>query len=229
MSYTRPFNAQTFTAYAGDTAARTLALAVNVLDTFTNRLAAVKLRVQLKERPRLRPSVNIRGVYCFEDVPNGTYTLITEPDRVTADFYFLQPPLGNPWPNTFETAVALPRPNPQSPVVNVPLAPNPSYPFPADSTLLRGRATQNAGAQPAAGAVVTAQYDQADPADPQNSTIAVTVETQSDLSGEYVLFFQELPAAAQAVQVLGQFQAQPIQHAVNIREGRTVTRSFDFP
>jgi hypothetical protein len=227
MSYTRPFRARTFTAYTGDSVPRILSLAVNVLDTFTNARATVRLLVQLKERPRVAPGLNTRGIFSFEDVPNGNYTLITEPDRVTADYYFLQPALGNPWPNSFETPVTLPLPNP--PVVAVSLAPNPSYPFPAGSTLLRGRVTQNAGAQPAAGAVVSAQYDQADPADPQNSTIAVTVETQSDLSGEYVLFFQEMPKPTQAIQVLGQFQGQPIQHAVNIREGRTVTQSFDFP
>jgi hypothetical protein len=225
MSYSRPFVTPTFTGYAGDSGTKNLSLAVSVIDTFTALPAAVKLYVLLKERPRLQAILSTSGAYCFEDIPNGNYTLVTEPDPVTADWFFLQPLPGNPWPTNFESAVTLPLAGAQP--LRVWLAPNPSYPFPAGATLVRGLVTKANAA--AAGAIVSTTYDQADPQDPQNNTIAVNVATKSDSEGQYVLFFRMLPDSTQAVQVVAQFGGQQIQHQVNILEGRTVTQPFAFP
>ncbi len=229
MSYARPFVTPSFTAYAGDSQTKDLSLAVNVVDTFTDLPAAVKLRVLLKERKQSKAIFNLRGLFCFEEVPDGHYTLVTEPDRVTADWFFLEPAPGDPWPSGFESKVTLPVKGAQAPLVDVLLAPNPSYPFPPGATLLRGRVTHGGANHPAAGGVVSVDYDQADPQDPQHQTVVATIATQTDADGEYVLFFQELPAANQAVTVVAAFNGQQLQHQANIREGRAVSLPFAFP
>jgi len=58
MIYTRPYMTKKFIAYAGDSRTADVALAVRVMDAFTEEPARVPLNVGLKELPRLRP---IRG------------------------------------------------------------------------------------------------------------------------------------------------------------------------
>jgi hypothetical protein len=228
MSYSRPFITPTFTAYAGDSALHALSLAVPVIDTFTGETAGVLLRVRLKERKQARTIVNNSGIFCFEDVPAGNYTIVAEPDRVSADWYFLAPLAAQPWPSNFEQPVTIPVAGPGAPVVTVSLTPNPSYPFPPGTTLVRGQVTKGGPNNLMSGAVLSTTYDQTDPADPLQ-TVAVNVATKSDANGEYVLFFQKLPAAAQPVTVHAVLGAQQMDQAVNIFEGQTVRSSFAFP
>jgi hypothetical protein len=228
LSYFRPFVTETFTAYAGDSFAHVLSAAVNVVDTFTDETARVKLRVRLKESKRARAIVNASGVFCFEDVANGNYTLVAEPDPVTAGWYFLEPLPTQPWPQNFEQPMTIPVPGPDSPLVQVSLGPNPSYPFPPGTTLLRGSVSQGGPNNRAGGAVLSADYDQTDPADPLHTVVA-NVATQSDTNGEYVLCFRKLPAATQQVTVQASLGGHQLSQQVNILEGQTARMVFAFP
>lgn len=225
MTYARPFVTPRFTAHEGDSWPRRLSLAVRVDDAFTRRMAVAPLRVYLKELRFLPTLRSLGGLFCFEGrrpgegLPAGNYTLVVEPDRTTADFFFLQPEAGGQWSESFERAVALPVAGAQAPLVVVTLAPRPSYPFPAGATLVRGKVTQ--GGQGAAGAVVRCTYDRVDPAD-TSRTEAVTAETLADRAGEYVLFFISLPDPTQEVTVIAEKGGQSVQQTVDITEGATL-------
>lgn len=225
MTYTRPFVTSRFTAHEGDSWRRPLSLAVRVDDAFTGRMAVAPLRVYLKELRFLPVLRSLGGLFCFEGrrpgeaLPAGNYTLVVEPDRTRADFFFLQPAQGGQWSESFERVVTLPLIGPDAPLEVVTLAPRPSYPFPANATLVRGRVTQ--GGQPSAGAVVSSTYDQVDPAD-TTQTVSVSVETMTDRGGEYVLFFKKLPDPTQTVTVIAEKGGQTVQQQVLITEGATL-------
>lgn len=229
MIYTRPFVTTRFVAHAGDSRTHVLSLAVEVLDAFTRRPAEVSLRVLLKERPRFSPLLTRGGFYCFEAVPAGTYTLLVEPDRTNADWFYLQPRPGENWSDGFERAVTLPMPDPKRPLETVALSPKPSYHFPPNATLIRGRVVRGANSDPIAAAVVKTNYSQVDPKDTSNQ-VAVDVETQTDIEGEFVLFFQALPTKFQTVTLTAMKGAQLPPQPIEIEEGTTKTNiQFVFP
>lgn len=225
MTYTRPFVTPRFTAHEGDSWPRRLSLAVRVDDAFTGRMAVAPLKVYLKSLRFLPTLRSLGGLFCFEgrrpgeSLPAGNYTLVVEPDRTRADFFFLRPEPGGQWSESFERTVTLPLVGPQAPLEVLTLVPRPSYPFPASATLVRGRVTQ--GGQPAAGAVVSCTYDQVDPAD-TTQTVSVSVETMTDRAGEYVLFFRSLPDRTQQVTVIAEKGGQNVQQQVLITEGATL-------
>lgn len=228
MTYTRPFVTPRFTAHEGDSWRRLLSLAVQVFDAFTGEMAAVPLRVRLKELPSVPARRNLGGLYCFEGgrpgqpIPPGTYTLAVEPDATTADFFFLRPLApGDPWTDTFEREITLPITGPLAPLVVVTLSPKASYPFPGNATLVRGTVTQGSPAAAVAGAVVSTTYEQVDPED-TSSTVLVDVETQTDRAGEYALFFKGLPARTQTVTLLAAKGVASDPLDVEITEGETL-------
>lgn len=226
MALTRPFITGRFIAHEGDLYVRRLSLAVRVVDAFTGRPTETPLRVLLKEVPpdapppvvedadadtdpraprkrfrRARPLRSLSGLICFEDMAAGEYRLLVEPDPVTADWYYLQPRLPTePWPQGFERVITLPLPDPQAPLETVTLSPKPSYPFPANATLVRGTVTRGAPAVGVPRAVVATTYEQVDP-DDKDLTVAVDVQTQTDRDGHYVLFFRKLSDKAQEVEI----------------------------
>src|SRR6185369_9805900 len=132
--------------------------------------------------------------------------------------YFLQPRLvGDVWTGNFERPIVIPVPGPQSPLEVVTFAPTPSYPFPANATLVRGIVRQAGVGVP--NTVITTTYDEVDPAD-STLTIPVDIETLTDREGEFVLFFQRLPAKTQAITI--SVRGTAVQIAVVITEGTTL-------
>jgi hypothetical protein len=228
MGYSRPFVTERFIAYAGDSQNRRLSLAVRVVDAFTGEPARIRLRVLLKEFRQARLMRTLGGLFCFEGIPAGDYTLVTEPDPVTADWFYLQPRPGEAWSDGFERSITLPLADPLSPLEEVTLAPKTSYPFPPNATLVRGQVTEGATPTAVAGAVISSSYNQVDPQD-VDQTVTVQIETQTDAAGEYVLFFRKLPGATQPVIVTAVKNGDQVQQPVVITEGSTQIRPLHFP
>lgn len=230
MTFTRPFVTRRFIAYAGDAHSHRLSLAVSVIDGFTGKPVNAPLRVYLKELRQARVRRSQSGLFCFEEITAGNYTLVVEPDPTTADWFYLKPRPNEVWTEKFERPITLPFPNPLSPLEIVTLSPKSSYPFPANSTLVRGTVTWGASSESVAGAVIRTTYDQTDPNDVGGPPVSVTIETQSDRVGEYVLFFQKLPGRTQPVVVTGVKDGQQVQEPVSITEG-TMTKAdpLHFP
>ncbi|HEU4595194.1 MAG TPA: hypothetical protein VFS10_08480 [Pyrinomonadaceae bacterium] len=224
MTYTRPFVTRRFVAYGGDSRRQQLSLAVEVEDAFTERPVGVPLRVFIKQLPRARTLLALSGRYCFEDIPDGDYTLVIEFDPAH-DWFNLHPLKPGEWEDGFERAVKVPPPGTtdpklRKPLVKVLLSPKPSYPFPPNATLVRGRIeTKAVPPQPVAGAVVNTTYQQSDPSAPDdnNQTIPVKVETRTNAAGDYVFFFKRLPGKEQEITVI----AEHDQTKVKIKEGTT--------
>jgi hypothetical protein len=236
MIYTRPFATMRFIAYEGDTFTTELPLVVQVLDAFNRQAPEVQLNVRLKQLPRIKPIRSQSGFYCFEkrrveiingqptsnEIPDGNYTLLVEPDPTSGNWYNLQPKqAADPWTTTFERPIVLPMPDPLNPLETVALSPTPAYPFPGNATLVRGKVFRAGVEVPTA--EVTADYDEVDPLD-TTQTVPVHVETITDRSGEYVLFFKKLPAKQQFVVLQAAENGPPSQITVQITEGTTLTK-----
>lgn len=225
MTYTRPFVTRRFVAHGGDSRRQQLSLAVEVEDAFTAKPVGVPLRVFIKQLPRARTLLGLSGRYCFEDIPDGDYTLVIEFDPAQ-DWFNLHPLKPGEWVDGFERPVKVPPPGPtepklRTPLVKVLLSPKPSYPFPPNATLVRGRIETKA-APPAAvaGAGVRAAYKQFDPKAPDDKTktVPAEVETRTNAAGDYVLFFKRLPRGPQQeITVI----AEHDQTKVKIKEGAT--------
>lgn len=217
MTYTHPFITSRFVAYAGDTRTRALSMALRVIDGFTlDQPAASGLIVQLAPIPanRLIPIPRAvrghSGVFCFEDVPAGNYTMTIETDPTTAPWFYLPPvPVTIPLPNL---------PDPTEPLLEIILTPNPAYPFPLDATLARGIVISNPTGPGVADAVVSTTYDQVNPND-EDLKVPVNVETLTDSKGQFVLFFKRLPAKTQNIIITSVKGGNQVQQQMTIVEG----------
>jgi hypothetical protein len=227
MIFTRPFMTRQFIDYEeGDSYLRVLSIAFRPIDEFTNRQPASPLRVALKELPGTRALRNQSGFICFEGIDAGNYRLLVKPDPVTADWFYLKPPLGQPWTPNFERPIEV-LPNVLL-TFDLILTPKPSYPFPANATLVRGTVTQGTP-KGVPNAVVSTTYEQVDPAD-SDLTIFVDVETLTNLEGEYVLFFKSLPQVTQQLTVTAALGAVQVQDQIVITEGQTLQANpLDLP
>jgi len=218
LIYTRPFITPRFIAHAGDSRVHRLSLAVMVLDAFTEEPPLIPMSVRLKGLPQSAAVRNGSGFFCFEgDLPPGPYTLVFKPDRTTSDWYYLEP-VGPVWEDTFERGVNLPLPDPLSPLEVATFVPKPSYPFPANATLVRGRVTRGTP-DGVGGVVVSTSYQHVDP--PGGPPGPVAVKTLTDREGEFVLFFKRLPGATQTVTLSADMSGAHAQQPVTITEGTT--------
>jgi hypothetical protein len=232
MSFTRPYVTRYLVDFEqGDSHRHDLSIAIRLIDQFTEEQPLTLLRAKLKELPGARQIRNISGRLCFEDVNPGNYKLLVQNDPEIVDPFFVKPPQGT-WTDTLEIPLAV--------VANVvlsfdlQLAPRPSYPFPANATLVRGIVTQ--GSSPGvADAVVRATYREVSPLD-NTQTVLRTVEALTSREGEYVAFFKRLPKVkpgdpaliAELVAVKGAIQSQP--QRVVIKEGTTQkANALDLP
>ncbi len=218
MIYTRPYVTSTFVAFGGDSKSRGLSMAVRLIDDFTRRQPEMNLRVRLRPVlaavPPPRPVRGASGAYCFEDVPNGNYTLTVETEG-TRPLIYLMPPL--------PITIPLPAlPDPTIPLVEIVLTPSSAYPYPPDATLVRGVVTQLGTGDPVPDALVNATYDQVDPAD-ELLTVLANVETRADIDGQFALFFRRLPAHTQNVTITAAQGGNQVQAPVMITEGATQT------
>jgi hypothetical protein len=231
MPGSRESSGRSLVTYPGDKLRRRVLLAVRPIDTFTGAPANVPIRVALKEFPQARPIRTASGFFCFEGHLNEEenevlykigqkreYTLVVEPDRVTADWYYLQPVDDADWSFEFTRKVTLPKADPKNPEERISFAPNPSYPFPLKSTLVRGKVVQPQAGVTGGAVVVRAEYDQADSQE-VSSTIKQTTKTQINQRGDFVLFFKSMATAQQDITVIATMNGQEKQQSTKIREG----------
>lgn len=227
MSLTLPFRTPSFTVYGtDDPRAHSVSLAVRVLDEFTQAPLKTPVRVTLAQTlaatrkfEELIPFRNQSGDFCFEGRPNGNYSLLVEPDPVS-DYYFLHPEPTQPWLDTFRRDVVLPVVGGPSLVVT--MAPKPGYPFPAGTTLIRGRVLGGANA-PVNRASVTADYSHPQPTvgDPQHA-VTLTAETRTDRQGHFTLFFRSLSSSPMNISVTARDGIRVKNQAVQIKERESV-------
>jgi hypothetical protein len=217
-----------FITYEDDASQQTASLVVIPLDDVRNQAPAAPLRVVLKEQPRRAAVTNASGHFVFVDVPDGTYTLIVEPDRVNADWYFLRPIAGEAWGTGFERQVTLPKASAKEPVEIVTLTPKPGYPFAPAATLLLGRVTTGAAADPARLAVVRTAYERTKKGNP-DETETVALETATDAHGYFVMFFHSLPEPKQPVEVEAALGGSSSSATVEIQEGKTTSTAIVLP
>lgn len=227
MTYRRPFETRHFTAYAGDSLVERLSLAVLLTDGYTGMPPGGAFRVFLRERGDAHrrgqePVRNPSGYFCFLDVPDGSYTIVVEPGPDERR-YHLRPGVGGGDPTDLERAVDLPRPDPEEPVVELTLIPDPGYLFPPNATLVRGTVVRGGNAHPVRGAAVASAYQRAAPtvADP-GATAAAAVETRTDAAGEWVLFFRAPSPPEQEVDITATAQTERTVQETML-EGRTVS------
>ena len=227
MSLVLPFRTASFTIYGTD-APRSLAmsLAVQVVDEFTQERVKTPVLVTLAKKQSVKGKFeeqksfrNQSGDYCFEGQPNGNYSLLAQPDPVS-DYYFLRPEVGQPWLDTYSRDVVLPFA--AGPALLVTMAPKPGYPFPAGTTLVRGRVLGNAKA-PVNRASITADYSHPQPtlADPQ-ATVTLTAQTRTDQQGYFSLFFRALSSTPANISVTAKDGVRVKTQAVQITERDSV-------
>jgi hypothetical protein len=227
MSLALPFRTPTFTIYdTDDPRSHDLAIAVRVLDEFTQATVSTPVRLSLSLKtaggtfPEEKVVRNLSGGFCFEGQAPGTYQLVVEPDPVR-DYYFLHPEPNQPWIDGFSRDVTIPVPG--GPGFVVTLAPKPGYPFPPGTTIARGRVVDNAGTGVNL-AVVSTNYAQSRPTpqDPDASAL-VTAETRTDARGFFTLFFRSLHVTPSALQVKASEGGRQDTQTVQVKEREVAT------
>jgi len=235
MSLTLPFRTASFTVYGiDDPRSHAVSLAVRVLDEFTQEAVITPVRVTLAQKQAANrkfeertPFRNQSGDFCFEGQPNGNYSLLVEPDPVS-DYFFLHPEPSQPWLDTFRRDVVLPIAG--GPGLVVTMAPKPGYPFPAGTTLLRGRVLGASGV-PVNRTSVSADYTHPQPtvADPQH-VVTLTAETRTDRQGYFTLFFRSLSSSPTNISVTARDGVRVKNQAVQIKERESVgPMQIQFP
>ena len=105
-----------------------VALGVWPRDPFTGRRGEARLRMRVRGRPELRPSLSRSGVYAFSQLSTGSYWLDYQPIGADADRYL---------PGSLTVTLD----GVGAPLRELRLDLNPAYPFPRHAALLRGRVT----------------------------------------------------------------------------------------
>ena len=108
------------------------------------------------------------------------------------------------------------------PSLVVTMAPKPGYPFPAGTTLIRGRVLGGANA-PVNRASVTADYSHPQPTvgDPQHA-VTLTAETRTDRQGYFTLFFRSLSSSPMNISVTAREGVRVKNQAAQIKERESV-------
>ncbi|WP_406661838.1 hypothetical protein V7O66_04790 [Methanolobus sp. ZRKC3] len=136
-----------------------LSLAVWVTDNYTEKKPIGGIKVKIKDA-QIKAIKNPSGYYCFNDLNPGSYIV-----NIDSDYYFQE-----------EVKVEVPSisdSNRKNPVVEISMKPRPSYPFPKNSTLVRGLISN--------GDTVAAEV----------KIVDEIPETLADDRGEFVLYIKE--------------------------------------
>ena len=205
------FMTDRFISSYGDVRHRRLVLVVEIIDNFTGRHPTIPLKVSLQGPVYLYPLRSREGLFCFEqfvhpgNVKNhfdGEYIINIQSQFAATELFYLQTTNqeGIMWKESLNCKITLPMQDPQAPVEHIYLSPKTAYPFPANTTLLRGKVIYNGSntRQGAVNALISCIYSQVDPED-IDSTVDQQIETLSDNNGEYVLYFKNLPRKKQQV------------------------------
>lgn len=194
MALVTPYITDRFTAYLADILTTRLSLAVWLIDEYTQVKPAGDVKVLIEEGD-INAVKNLSGYYLFNDLADGNYNIIIE-----SDLYFSE-----------EMAVAVPRPDPKNPAIEITLKPRPSYPFPNNATLVRG-VLSNAG--PITNAAV--------------KVIGKTIETITDERGEFILYFKGIKKEDITIEIKKNGNTKTIN--ATIEEGKMVSKGIiTFP
>jgi hypothetical protein len=194
MTLVSPYVTSMFIAYLGDVIKTKLTFAIWLTDEFTQQgpVGIVQMKMKGGSRTAVR---NLSGYFLFTDLTPGSYDVLIE-----SELYF-------PAEQTIDSTAL----NPQHPVTEIVLKPNPQYPFNGSAALLRGVVTNG---NPVQGAKV--------------SVTGKTMTTVTDGQGEFVLFFKG--TKQEAITVVIQQGANTKSLAATIEEGKTVSTGIvHFP
>lgn len=167
---------------------RKLSLAVWLEDAFTQERPIGRIIVDLKKEEQA-PIINLSGYYCFVNIPDGNYILTIE-----STYY-----------KFIEKTISLPYPDPMKPVETILLTPQPGYPFPQGTTLVKGIV---AITEPVADAIVTVR--------------GTTVQTTTNEKGEFLLFFKRVKKEEEIIIEIRKFGNTRII-PVTIEEGKSLS------
>lgn len=190
-----PYVTDKFTAYQGDVITTNLSFAVWLIDEYTEKRSLGHMRVIIKGE-NIKGISNINGYYIFTNLDTGTYEI-----EIVSDFYF-----------TGEETINMATLAPKNPVVEVTLRPRPAYPFPDNSTLVRGLVSN---ADPIIGAEV--------------GVTGKTIKTITDEKGEFVIYFKGIKTEDITIEIKKDTNTKNVP-AVTIKEGETTnTGIISFP
>ena len=153
MALLRPYKTRKFTLFAGESLKTTVVFVVDIKDSFTKALPLTKIFVSVEKDTNLKPLRSANGFYCFtksEPIPGvennneqdeTIFTVIVEPDSIKNDWYLKAE--GEIDISKKEFLIPLDHKDIvqaklKIPVLEIPLKPKPSYPFPVMATLIRG-------------------------------------------------------------------------------------------
>jgi hypothetical protein len=194
MALVTPYMTEKFIAYISDVVTTNLTFAVWLTDEYTLQAPIGAVQAMLKGSG-MKAQMNLSGYFLFTDLAAGAYTVCIEPE-----FYF-------PVEETVDTTLL----DPKKPVFQIVLKPTPRYPFPANTTLLRG-VLKNSVPIADAGVKVTGK----------------TISTVTDDRGEFVLYFKGIKK--EAIIVFIQKGSDTKSVGAIIEEGKTVsTGIIHFP
>lgn len=162
MTFVTPYVTDKFAAYLGDVISTRLSMSVWLIDDYTKKEPIGDVKVLLNNRKM--KVTNLSGYYIFTDLAAGQYKLTIEPG-----FYFSKKEI------PINIVPFDPR-NPQIDHREIILKPKPSYPFPANATLVRG--------------LILSSGPAARPVEDANISVSRLIETMTDSRGEFVLYFK---------------------------------------
>lgn len=194
MASTKFYGSDDYIVYPGDVRSLNLSFAVMLIDDYTGERPVGRIQVEIKEIDR-RALKNSSGYYFFTGLETGKYNVSINPE-----LYFPEEIIVDM--STFS--------DPKNPVIEVngkpevALKPNPRYPFPVSSTLVRGRIESGSG-KPVASLKVGVK--------------GKSIENITDKRGEFVLYFKDIVKTENIVlEINGE-----TEHPIEVIEGKTVS------
>ncbi|MFY1110750.1 MAG: carboxypeptidase-like regulatory domain-containing protein [Methanosarcinaceae archaeon] len=169
MTFTTPFETDKYTVFPGDAIFSNLSFAIRLIDDYTKDKPIGEITVLIKEKnfrkTDLKALKNLNGYYFFTDLFPANYTV-----EVMSEYYF-------PTEKNVKKYLFSDPEFSKKPVFELVLHPRTYYPFPVNTTLLRGLLVSSSG-QP----VVDAKVEVA----------GRDIRTKSDEKGEFVLYFLDI-------------------------------------
>ncbi len=159
MSSARRYSNEIYNFYQTDSLVTKVSIVFWITDNLTGRMVPDAIKVSIPENKRLAYR-NLSGYFIFTDLCDGVYSVMIE-----SELFF-----------SVSKQIDTSSIDPKNPVVSVQLIPKPSYPFPENSTLIRGLVNSITG--PVDNALI--------------KVIGKQFETITDERGEFVLYFKNI-------------------------------------
>lgn len=189
MVIVHPYITDTFVSYKGDTIITRLSLAVRLKDDYTGEKPVGYVEVMYREGNQ-KAIKNLSGYYTFTDMAAGNNTV-----SVRSKIYY-----------SLELSVNPSLLDPKDPVLEILLKPLPSYPFPANATLVRG---------------LLSNPDMNLTGNVNIKAIEPGIETISDNMGEFVLYFRDVKNKKITIELKKNGASKTVE--TNLDEGKTIS------